>query len=490
MPLRARLTLLNAAVLAAAIILLSTVAYALVSRSLFESLDGSLRGQSENLASLYEARGGLPPSREQRVIPQPGVFASPSFLVQVLDPDGNIVERSSGLGNRQLPVRRETVRQAGDGQEVYETLLVDGQSVRVFTTALFAEEEFIGFIQVARSLQAADQALDFLRTILFRVGAALLVVTVLSAWFLAGASLRPIARITSAAAEIAASGRLDRRLARVGSRDEVSHLAETFNRMMDRLQSAFAAQRRFVADASHELRTPLTIIRGNIEMLRRSGWATHPEMQEALDDVVAESERMTRLVSGLLALARADAGRELTRTLIRLDDLVEVLQREMQPVSGSVAIQTEQLDAVEVEGDPDALKQLLLILLDNGIKYTPPGGTVYLSVVQQDGSALMTVRDTGPGIAAEDLPNIFGRFYRSVASRGQEGAGLGLSIARWITEAHGGTIAVESPPGQGAVFTVKLPSAAGFSRSSQGRGWESRPPPPSPKLRSGTGGVE
>ena len=457
MPVRFRLTLVNSAVLVAAVLLLGTVAYALVSRNLSEAIDDSLRTQSDNLASLYEARGTLPSPPEQRVIPQPGVFSSPSFLVQVLDPEGKIVERSSGLGNRQLPVNPESVRQAGDGDDVYETVVLDGQSVRVFTTALFAGEEFIGYIQVARSLQATDQALDFLRSTLVRVGGALIAIAIVAAWFLAGASLKPIARITGAAADIASSGRLDRRLARVGTRDEVAHLADTFNRMMDRLQSAFVAQRRFVADASHELRTPLTIIRGNIEMLRRSGWVTHPEMQEALDDVIAESERMTRLVAGLLALARADAGREIERGSVRLDELVELVEREVQPISGQITVKIERLDPVEIQGDADALKQLLLILVDNGIKYTPPDGTVSLSVVDQGDSAQLVVRDTGPGIAPEDLPNIFDRFYRSATSRAQGGTGLGLAIGHWIAEAHGASISVASLPGEGACFTIRFP---------------------------------
>lgn len=467
MPLRARLTLVDAAVIVAAIALLSIVAYAQVSRNLSESIDESLRTQSENFSSLYQARGTLPSPPEQRVIPQPGVFSSPSFLVQVLDPEGKIVERSSGLGNRQLPVDPQSVRQAGDGDDVYDTVIVDGQPVRLFTTALFAADEFIGYIQVARSLQAADQALDFLRTTLIRVGAALLGVAIVVAWFLAGASLNPIDRITSAAADIASSGRLDRRLAPVRTRDEVARLTETFNRMMDRLQSAFIAQRRFVADASHELRTPLTIIRGNIEMLRRSGAVNHPEMREALDDVIAESERMTRLVSGLLALARADAGQEIEHTAVRLDEIVELVQREIQPISGGVSVELDRVDQAEVEGDPDALKQLLLILVDNGIKYTPQDGRVSLSVIAESDSARLVVRDTGPGIAPEDLPNIFERFYRSATSRGQGGTGLGLAIARWIAEAHGGHISVASPPGAGACFTVNLPRLPAHSLTSR-----------------------
>jgi len=193
------------------------------------------------------------------------------------------------------------------------------------------------------------------------------------------------------------------------------------------------------------------------EMLRRSGAVNHPEMQEALDDVVAEAERMTRLVSGLLALARADAGQEISHATVRLDEIVELVQREVQSISGSVSVELAQLDLAEIEGDADALKQLLLILVDNGMKYTPPNGKVTLSVQTHHDSVLLEVRDTGPGIAAEDLPNIFERFYRSATSRGQEGTGLGLAIARWIAEAHGGSITVSSPLGEGACFTITFP---------------------------------
>lgn len=465
MPLRLRLAIVNGAVLAGAILLLSTVAYAEVSRSLFESLDESLRTQAVNLASLYEARGSLPPV--ERVIPQPGVFASPPFLLQILDPDGRILERSSGLGNRQLPVNAQTLHAAGEGDEVYESVVLDGQTVRLYTVAFFANEEFVGYVQVARSLQTAEEALDFLQATLIRAGAALLIAAMVFAWLLAGASLSPIAGITRAADDIALSGRLDRRLARFGTRDEVARLAETFNRMMDRLESAFVAQRRFVADASHEIRTPLTIIRGNIEMLRRSGAVQHPDMSEALDDVVAESGRMTRLVDGLLALARADAGEEVARRPVRLDELVESIQREIQPVAGAVTVDLGALDPVEVLGDADALKQLLLILVDNGIKYTAAGGRVNLSVAQRADRALLVVTDTGKGISDEDLPNIFERFYRSTSARGEEGTGLGLAIARWIAEAHGGRIVVDSQPDEGTTFTVELPLSAPIDGMSQ-----------------------
>lgn len=457
MPLRLRLALLNAALLAGAIVLLSAIAYAQLGRSLAEALDDSLDAQAKNLAAVYQARAALPPRTRARVIAQPAVFSSPSFLIQVLEPEGAIVERSSGLGNRQLPVNPETLRLAGDGEDVYETLTLDRQHVRIFTMPILAEDEFLGYIQVARSLEGTEQALDFLKSTLVQAGAAVLAVSFAAVWLLAGASLQPIARITQAAREIAHSGRLDRRLPPLRTRDEVTRLAETFNQMMARLEGAFTAQRRFVGDASHELRTPLTTIRGNIEVLRRSGSVREPEMAEALDDMLAESERMSRLADGLLALARADAGQELARARVQLDEVLRSAYRELQPISGEVQLAMDVVEPLDMAGDADALKELLLILVDNGLKYTPAGGTVTIGLKGEDGQAILSVADTGLGIAEDDIPHIFERFYRAPSARAAGGTGLGLAIARWIAEAHHGRIDVVSEPGKGSTFTVRLP---------------------------------
>jgi signal transduction histidine kinase len=211
-----------------------------------------------------------------------------------------------------------------------------------------------------------------------------------------------------------------------------------------------------VADASHELRTPLTTIRGNIDLLRRSDAVTQPEMREALEDVASEAERMSRMVAGLLALARADAGHALARERVRLDRLVVAVHREAQRLAGDVAVVRGQVDQAEVQGDRDALKQLLLILVENGIKYTEAGGRVTLALHLESGQAAIEVRDTGRGIAPEDLPHIFERFYRSPAARASGGTGLGLAIARWIAEEHGATLSVDSELDVGTTCTVRL----------------------------------
>ncbi|HZT07156.1 MAG TPA: HAMP domain-containing sensor histidine kinase [Chloroflexota bacterium] len=465
MPLRLRFAIWNATIIVGAICLLSALTYALEARSLAEDIDESLQSQAHNLTTVYQARATLPPRARERVVPQPSVFSAPAFYVQILDSDGGIVERSDSLGDRRLPLRATTLARARDGEDVFETIKIEGQNVRLFTTSLDeAQEEGLGFIQVARSLEAPEDALSFLRSTLFVAGAVLLVISVGVAWLLAGISLRPIGRITQAARDIALSGRLDRRLPPEGSRDEIARLVDTFNHMMNRIDSAFAAQRRFVADASHELRTPLTTIRGNLELLRRSGAVVRPEMVDALDDVTAEAARMSRLVHGLLALARADAGQALDRSPVRLDEVLRTVHREAQALPHRVAIELDRVDPVEVLGNADALKQLLLILVENSVKYTEEGA-VALSLIREDGTAALRVRDTGSGIAPDDLPHIFERFYRSPTSRASGGTGLGLAIAQWIAAEHDATISVDTRLGEGTTFLIRLGAISLLARA-------------------------
>ncbi|HWP29602.1 MAG TPA: ATP-binding protein, partial [Chloroflexota bacterium] len=206
-----------------------------------------------------------------------------------------------------------------------------------------------------------------------------------------------------------------------------------------------------------ELRTPLTTIRGNVELLRRTRDLPPEEVEEALTDIASETQRMTRLVTELLQLARADAGLELPREPVRLDEVLRSVHRQTQLHKPEVEVQLAVDGPAEVLGSTDALQQLFLILVDNALKYTPAGGRVTLRLELQDGQYAARVADTGIGIDPEDLPHVFERFYRSTKVRQEGGTGLGLAIAKWIAEGHGGRITVVSTPGQGSTFTVWLP---------------------------------
>jgi heavy metal sensor kinase len=252
--------------------------------------------------------------------------------------------------------------------------------------------------------------------------------------------------------------RLDQRLALRAPPREVRRLADTFNAMLDRLHAAFAAQRRFVADASHELRTPLTTIRGRSEVLLLSP-TLDAETREGLVMIRDEAGRMGRLVANLLLLARGDAARAIDQRPVELDVLLLEVARQARALAQGVTVTISHEDQVLVLGDADLLKQLLLNLVDNALTYTPPGGHIDLALSVVDGQARLAVHDTGIGIAPGELSHIFERFYRldQARSRHSGGAGLGLAIARWIAEAHGGRIEAESAVGQGSTFTVVLP---------------------------------
>jgi two-component system, OmpR family, sensor kinase len=232
--------------------------------------------------------------------------------------------------------------------------------------------------------------------------------------------------------------------------------------MLGRLEAVFDAQRRFIANASHELRTPLTAIRGNADLLRHHDERMDStERAEVLDDMATEAERMSRLISDLLALARAQTGEQPKPAPARFDEAVDGAVRAARGLSrGHEITYASAGTPLWVMGDPDRLKQLALILLDNAVKYTPPDGHIWAIVRQEHGMVELRVMDNGPGIPPERLPHLFDRFYRGgTLARGRDdgGAGLGLAIAREIAQGYGGSIAVESTVGQGTAFTVQFP---------------------------------
>jgi signal transduction histidine kinase len=280
--------------------------------------------------------------------------------------------------------------------------------------------------------------------------------------------MRPVDRMTQAARAIGRAADFSRRLPEPPQRDELGRLAVTFNEMLSQLGEAFATQRRFLADASHELRTPLTVVRTNAEALQRGVAADPVERAETLRAIVRETDRMGRLVADLLALARADAGQPLTRRRLALDTLVLDVYEQEQALANGVHLDLGEWEQVEVEGDPDRLKQVVLNLVDNALRHTPDGGTVTLDLVRRGEEAVLRVRDTGPGIPAEQLGRIFERFYRVDQPRSRQtgGTGLGLAIAQEVAGAHAGRIEVESRLGAGSTFSLVLPVA--------------RPPAPDP----------
>jgi two-component system OmpR family sensor kinase len=283
-------------------------------------------------------------------------------------------------------------------------------------------------------------------------------------YILAGSALAPLDRVVDEVQAITDGRSLHRRLAPLESGDELARLTATLNAMLGRLEQSFASLRRFTADASHELKTPLTVLRAGVERALTHRRIT-PEVMEVLDETLAEVNRMTEIVESLLVLARADEGRApLALEPVDLCDLLGEIA-ETGGILGEQAGVTVRVSipdaSVVLPGDPLRLRQLFMNLLTNAIKYTPAGGRVDVRAEPHRDGVAISVRDTGIGIAPGDLPHIFDRFWRADPSRSRmrerSGVGLGLAISKWIAEAHGGAIAVQSRPGRGTTFTVQLP---------------------------------
>ncbi len=280
-------------------------------------------------------------------------------------------------------------------------------------------------------------------------------------YWVSGRALSPVDALTRSARAISGTN-LSSRLEQLHTGDELQRLSDTLNEMLGRIETAFLRVTQFTGDASHELRTPISLIRTEAEIALRKP-RSEPEYRTALRHILLEAERTTSLVEKLLSLARADSGREaLEIRPFNLRETVLKVASEWRIVAGPEALRfTEAITTSEVpvEGDETVLHQLLNILLDNAVKYTPAPGRIDLSLDQRDHKAVLRVADSGIGIAEDDQPKIFERFYRAdkARSRELEGAGLGLAIAQWIVQQHHGSIEVQSAPGKGSTFVVELP---------------------------------
>ena len=472
MSLRLRLTLFFTLVLAASLLALSALLYVMLERALDLDTDHAIASKAEDVARTSRIRGEFPVRPRRIRLPHIDAFAAPEIYIQLLDPQGHVLDRSANLGEHQLPLTDDALAHGRGGEPWYDSIPLGGQKLRLYTAPLLIDDDVTGFIQVARSTADNEQTLAHMQRLLLICDGLVVVTAAVIGWFLARTSLRPIERLSQAAHDIGVSGELDRRLAPAPRQDEVGRLVTTFNEMLDRLEAVFTAQRRFIADASHELRTPLTTIRGNVELLRRTRDLPPDEVEEALADIAGETQRMSRLVTELLQLARADAGQAFEREPVRLDEILRSVHRQAQLHKPEVQVELAIATNAEVLGSADALQELFLILVDNGLKYTRPGGLVTLALERDGAGYAARVSDTGVGIDPEDLPHIFERFYRATKVRREGGTGLGLSIARWIAERHGGRITVDSVPGRGSTFIVWLPAHVGSMGSETAPGGE------------------
>ena len=424
-----------------AFIVFAVIVYELPRSRILAQIDGELRA----LATEVVQPGSLPEVLE--------TFETASTLVIVADENGEIVARS-----RNLTMFNDLLDpNAGPYEETVSIVRHGDTQLRVYTVPLPDSDgqELRHYMQVARLLDTYEH-LNRVSVTALLMGFAAATASLFVAVLLTPGLFKPLGEMATAARQITRADDLSRRVPYANRPDEIGDLARAFNQTLERLERLFRTQQRLLADVSHELRTPLTTIRGNLDLMRRMG-DTDPE---SLGAIQVEIERMTRLVGDLLLLARADSGGlPLERKPVELDNILFDVYRQVRLLESPVGIKLAAVDQVTVLGDADRLKQLFLNLVENAVKYTAPGGAVRLSLSKKEDWAFFEVSDTGVGIPPENLPHIFDRFYRVDKSRAraQGGSGLGLSIAKWIAQAHGGAIRVSSQVGEGTTFRVTLP---------------------------------
>ncbi|TYO96159.1 HAMP domain-containing sensor histidine kinase [Desulfallas thermosapovorans] len=497
MHLRTKLTLLYTGVLGLALFILTTVLLLATSHTLYKEVDESIFAKAASLVKSIRVTGN-PFSLREVVLPDVDVFAAPDTYLQIVDTRGRVVSRSGNLGGQYLPLGEYTLQNALQGEGFYETVQAGGQQIRVYNVPLVIDGQLVGLLQVGRALSTVHALLNQLRFFIALVGTASILLAALLGWLLARTALRPLDKITGIAASIESNSDLGRRIEYAGPADELGRLVATLNAMFERLESmyhrlqqSYDLQRRFVSDASHELRTPLTTIRGNAELLLKMQDADPVLVSEALNDITDEARRLSRLVEDLLILARADAGFMPEKEPAGLMELLQGVVRKARFLAGDreFVFEEQYPSGAWLLANRDHFSQLMFILLDNAFKYSPPGSTVGLTVnllpqgpvvlgsgiksgysdhtrrhpeqfatsnIQQ-GWVEIAVTDQGPGLAPGEENRIFDRFFRGESTRGQEGSGLGLSIARWIVDWHGGHISAANRPEGGSVFTVLLP---------------------------------
>jgi two-component system sensor histidine kinase MprB len=454
MSFRRRITIVSAAAVAIAIVLASILTYVLTSAQLHKQIDTQLTQRARETRP-FERLLGRPPSRPPglgRLSPSPQQVRG---YQQMVEANGHVIARS--VGSVTLPVDTRTrALAAHGGKSFFSDTTVDGVHLRVLALPVGDGRA----VQLALPLRELDSLLSRLRLILALLVIGGVALAALLGRLVAGAAVQPLKRLTEATEHVALTQDLSGRIQPSGG-DELGRLAGSFNSMLDALERSMSAldasvhaQRQLVADASHELRTPVTSLRTNIEILQHQGQDMDPqESSRLLSDVVEQIEELTLLMNDLIDLAKGEEPRADAEE-VRLDLLAgEVLERvrRRSPETPLLA----ELEPTIVIGVPARLERAVGNLIDNAVKYSPPGEPVEVQL--QAGE--LTVRDHGPGIAAEDLPHVFDRFYRGAEARSRPGSGLGLAIVRQVAVQQGGVVTAERPAGGGTLMRLSLPGA-------------------------------
>jgi two-component system, OmpR family, sensor kinase len=460
---RSRLTAWYVILLAIILILFSISLNYFLSKRLHESVDNSLTVSATVVATsaVMQFNRSPLPGLDQFFEQFMGAGNLNKFY-RIYDGSGNVGSRSRNINASKFPLSQTAYADALKGLNSYETFLVDGEHpIRVITMPILKEKKLVNLVQVGTSLESLQETLRNLRILLLTAVPSVLALSALFARFMARRALKPISRIIQTARDIGQGQELSQRIPVFKVQDELGQLALTFNEMMNRLENSFAQMRQFSSDASHELRTPLTVLKGQNE-LALSKLREPEEYQEVIISNLEEIDYMSKVLEDLFILSRSDENQiNLDCKPIDLRDVVDEVCRHAEILAGDkdIRIVIAFLESVIINGNEVRLRQMIWNILHNGIKYTKPKGELKISLQDEGESALLTLQDTGIGIPEKDLPFIFDRFYRVDKSRSRDegGSGLGLSICQHIAEAHKGKITVESKPGVGTRFKIRIP---------------------------------
>ncbi len=469
MTIRSKLILWYSSLLAVILLVFGVGLFGITRYVLISSVDGALhRTVGEVLRNThvnsYGEFGG--PVSVVVLIPEIDLLHASGVIVQVWDGTADLRLLRASSSDFEEPMNHAALQHEIDrparltNASLPNDVYINGTQWRILTQSLERSGKRI-IVQAAIPLDMVNRATQGLLGVLVVSVIFALTASIVLGWALTNRALKPIDAITRAASQIARTEDLSTRLPWSGPMDELERLTSVFNHMMNRLEHLFSVQKRFVADVSHELRTPLTAIKGHLELIKRYGMDA-----ESLEACESEVDRMSRLITDLLLLAKADYG-GLTLNLepLDLDTIISEVYREARVLAKdrSLKLTIHDFEPVRINGDADRLKQLILNLISNALKFTPDGGEIAINLRKSLRTAVIEVQDTGIGISEEDMARVFDRFFqtdssrvRGVSGRG-EGVGLGLSIARWIAEAHGGQITVSSEIGVGTTFSIVIP---------------------------------
>ncbi|OPX96424.1 MAG: Sensor kinase CusS [Syntrophorhabdus sp. PtaB.Bin006] len=460
LPIKWKLTLWYGGILSVILVVFASGVYIYFRNSLQKSIDAKIRSIGEVLSSsITETHNTSIFGNFERYLENVLGRKPKGKFIQIMDSSGRIGAKMSDIEGETLPTSFSTLESALRGEIVYETIERVTPRIRMVTIPIAENKKVSSVVQVGTSLEDFDETMRKLLIIMIISIPTSISVTIVVGYFMAKKALRPVDQIRRAAVKISSSN-LDEKIDIGGRRDELGRLAETFNAMIGRLKDAFQRVNQFSIDVSHELKTPLTILKGATEVALRKE-REKEDYKGLLKSNLEEIDRMSRIIDDLLLLSKADA-KEITLNLeeIALRDLIMGVCMDMKIFADKKGIEIDvgDLEDVRLKGDELKIRRMLWNIVENGIKYTENGGKIFISSYVNDGYARIDVKDSGAGISEEDIRFIFDRFYRADRSRRREsGSGLGLSISKWIAEAHGGNIEVKSRPGQGSLFSMKLP---------------------------------